>query len=199
MSALRTPAVLLGLATAMGLAGCQPKIGDSCTLSTDCSTAGDRLCDTSQPQGYCTVFNCRANLCPDKAACVMFNAAIPGCGFDDRNGSFGSRAARSFCLARCESDTDCRVGYRCVDPRTAPYNGIILDNDQTQLGCVVIDVDGGAPPVEDAGVADGGVDICQDRGPDLPAIDAGGGAEGGVPPLFPDAGADGGDAGAGGG
>ncbi|HKO50071.1 MAG TPA: hypothetical protein VJV79_20210, partial [Polyangiaceae bacterium] len=41
-----------------GLAlGCTPKIGDDCSVSTNCSTTGDRLCDITQPGGYCTKFN----------------------------------------------------------------------------------------------------------------------------------------------
>jgi hypothetical protein len=45
------------------VAGCAPKIGDKCTVSTDCSVSGDRLCDSTQPSGYCTVFNCEPNAC----------------------------------------------------------------------------------------------------------------------------------------
>src|SRR3954471_3131253 len=84
--------------------GCTPSIGDKCVLSTDCSTRGDRLCDTSQPDGYCTQFNCAKNGCPDEAACVLFNSNVPGCGYDDRAGGYGSRVARSFCVAKCSSN-----------------------------------------------------------------------------------------------
>src|SRR5215467_3309463 len=91
----------------LALAGCTPSIGDKCTLSTDCSIRGDRLCDTSQPGGYCTIFNCRGNLCPDEAACVLFNAAVQGCAYSDRA---PSRTGRTFCIAQCQSESDCRDG-----------------------------------------------------------------------------------------
>src|SRR5258705_13828561 len=50
--------------------GCSPKIGDKCSVSTDCSVQGDRLCDPTQPGGYCTVFNCEPDRCPDESVCV---------------------------------------------------------------------------------------------------------------------------------
>ena len=55
----------LVLAALALVTGCQPKIGDACNTSTDCSTQGDRLCDTTQPGGYCTIFNCEPNTCPE--------------------------------------------------------------------------------------------------------------------------------------
>src|SRR4051812_10031586 len=64
----RDPRSLLAAAFIGILAGCTPSIGDKCVLSTDCSTRGDRLCDTSQPDGYCTQFNCSKNGCPDDSA-----------------------------------------------------------------------------------------------------------------------------------
>lgn len=189
------------------VAACTPEIGDKCLLSTDCSIRGDRLCDTSQPGGYCTQFNCRSNSCPEEASCVLFNSALPGCGFDDRAGPTGSRVGRSFCVARCSSDADCREGYTCADPRTAPWNALILDDDQGARTCLV-------RPLElDGGVLDGGVDaaagfspsapVCAPVAPEVPPIDAappqifdGGGVA--PPPPFdagaPDA-ADAGDAG----
>jgi hypothetical protein len=137
----------------LGLAGCTPSIGDKCTLSTDCSIRGDRLCDTSQPGGYCTIFNCRGDLCPDQAACVLFNAAIQGCGYNDRT---PSRTGRTFCMAQCHGDSDCRDGYICADPRQGPWNAVILDDDQTQRVCIVPPDTGqigvGGPNVVDASV-----------------------------------------------
>ena len=46
----RTPARSALLALALGLlsvAGCAPEIGDKCSVSTDCSVNGDRICDTA--------------------------------------------------------------------------------------------------------------------------------------------------------
>ena len=141
-------------------------------LSTDCSARGDRLCDTSQPDGYCTIFNCAGDGCPDNAACVLFDPAVPGCGYNDRAGGGGSRSGRSFCIARCFSDGDCRDGYICVDPRRQPWGAVILDDDQTQLTCLVQppgwSADGGVG--EDASVST--APVCGPTGPDVPDIDA---------------------------
>jgi hypothetical protein len=160
--------------------GCTPSIGDKCSLSTDCSIRGDRLCDTSQPAGYCTIFNCRGNLCPDEAACVLFNAAVQGCGYDDRQ---ASRTGRTFCMAQCHSDSDCRTsdGYVCADPRQVPWSAVILDDDQTQKVCIVSpDVGRGALSSQpDAAVCQAsapvssGVDAAVDAvAPDAGAVDA---------------------------
>jgi hypothetical protein len=95
------------------LLGCTPQIGKKCTLSTDCSQLGDRLCDTTQPGGYCTVFNCEPDQCPN-AICVAFNPMLdPACGAatDGR----WPRFERSFCLASCNGDGDCRDQYQCID------------------------------------------------------------------------------------
>lgn len=118
---------------ASSLAGCSPEVGDKCTLSTDCSIRGDRLCDTSQPGGYCTVFNCSGNSCPAEAACVLFNANLPGCGYDDRA---PARTSRSFCMYACSDDSDCRGEYECRNPGDAPWNALILDNDQSTRVCI---------------------------------------------------------------
>ena len=159
---------LLALAA---LAACTPEIGDKCTLSTDCSIRQDRVCDTSQPNGYCTK-NCGGNGCPDKAACVLYNTSLPGCGFDDRAGPGGSRVARSFCSARCFSNEDCRTeeGYICADPRSYPWNAIILDDVQDQLTCLVYPSEGLEAGV-DAAVSR--APVCGPVGPLPPPIDAG--------------------------
>jgi hypothetical protein len=115
------------------LGGCTPSIGSACELSTDCSSQGDRVCDTAQPEGYCTVQNCKPNECPDEAACVDFNASVPGCMYSDRA---PSRLAVSFCMAQCHSDGDCRDDYVCADPRLSPWDALILDDDQTQKVCI---------------------------------------------------------------
>ena len=157
-------------------------------VSTDCSIRGDRLCDTSQPGGYCTQLNCRGNGCADEATCVLFNSAMPGCGYDDRSGPFGSRVARSFCMAQCESNGDCRDGYVCADPRTFPWNAVILDDNQSKRTCLAVPLegqDGGtAGPVEPA-------PVCKAVAPPMTPIDAAAPTiqeAGAAPPLFPDAG-----------
>ena len=93
---------------------CAPQVGKSCSLSTDCSPLGDRLCDSSQPGGYCTVFACQPDTCPN-SICVAFDLTTvdPACGR-----SLWSRFEQSYCLAPCNSDGDCRSEYECVDLST---------------------------------------------------------------------------------
>jgi hypothetical protein len=162
--------LLVACASAFALSGCTPHIGAKCTLNTDCSLQGSLVCDTSEPNGYCTFFNCVPDSCQNKAACVMMNASVPGCPYDDYDSP--ARTGRSMCLEQCHKDSDCRTsdGYICADPREPPWNGIILDDDQSQLVCVV------APDYYDGGpaatFADAGV--CQAMGPAVPSIEAGG-------------------------
>jgi uncharacterized membrane protein YgcG len=123
------------------LVGCQPDIGDECSTALDCSTIGDRLCDSSQPDGYCTIFNCEPDTCPDEAACVAFNQELdPACGYVD-DGRYG-RFARTFCMYVCEDDDDCRSGYQCVRPSDRRASVVDKDTDtddpQSTRVCLVI-------------------------------------------------------------
>ena len=152
------------------LSGCQPHIGDHCSVNTDCSLQGTRVCDTSEPNGYCTVFNCIPDSCIDKAACVLFAGGVPGCGYNDYKSP--ARTGRTMCLEQCQKDSDCRQsdGYTCVDPRQPPWYGIIVDDVQTQHVCLApadYDPDGG--PI--ASYPDAAV--CQSSGPAVPPIEAG--------------------------
>jgi len=198
-------AALAALA-ALPLGGCTPTIGDKCTLSTDCSIRGDRVCDTSQPDGYCTVPACRGDGCPDKAACILFRGSVPGCAYDDRT---TARTGRTFCMKTCSSDSDCRDGYVCRDPRSAPWKAIIQDDVQEQTTCLP------RPASESASFAAPNPAVCQAGTGDAPAIPAtpgtidygdagadageGGAPDGGAPDGgdggAPDAGRDAGDGG----
>jgi hypothetical protein len=93
--------------------GCKPQVGDSCKLSTDCSVTGDRLCDTSQPDGYCTIFNCEPDTCPGSSVCVSFHPK-------------SERFERRFCLATCGQPSDCRSGYVCIEP--SKRDAVIVDS-----------------------------------------------------------------------
>lgn len=118
---------------AAGLAACSPKIGDSCSASTDCSQDNSRVCDPAplSPGGYCTINGCDFGTCPSEAVCVQFFPAVenaPACLTDGSpnqdlclSSEFctvgGQCAPRSieqrFCMATCSSDGDCRDGYEC--------------------------------------------------------------------------------------
>ncbi|MCS6857434.1 MAG: hypothetical protein NZM37_06970 [Sandaracinaceae bacterium] len=93
------------VACVIAASACGPRIGDSCSSSTQCSFAGDRICDTNQPGGSCTVFDCQPDQCPDNAVCVRFRSRTP-------------RLQILACMKRCNANSDCREGegYRCVGP-----------------------------------------------------------------------------------
>jgi hypothetical protein len=99
-------------------------------VSTDCSAAGDRLCATDQPDGYCTIFNCEPGSCPEEAICVGFgsNLSTVSDACEDPQGS--SRFQRTFCMARCDEDDDCRSGYECIDMGNPnnPWGAIVVEN-----------------------------------------------------------------------
>lgn len=125
------PTVAVAVALALSALGCAPEIGDDCTTSIDCSQLGDRLCDTSQPEGYCTIFNCEPDQCPEEALCVGFGFDLdPACsGVDDPR---WSRFERTFCMVGCEANDDCRPGYVCASP--ADRRAVSIDRDNELAG-----------------------------------------------------------------
>jgi hypothetical protein len=153
------------------LLGCQPSIGDHCVQSTDCSTTGDRLCDTSQPNGACTIFNCLPNRCPSGSGCILTNPSIFGCDYDDRHAP--SRLSHQLCAKQCNQDSDCRIGegYACITP--AQYGILVLDNNQTEKVCLPLTTYsvGDAQP-------DGVAPVCSVSGPPVPELEAGPGYQG---------------------
>jgi hypothetical protein len=180
------PAALVafvGYGALAGAVACTPHIGDRCVLNTDCSISNNRSCDTSQPNGYCTVFNCAGNTCPDKAACVEFEPNVPGCPPDDY--ASPSRTGRSFCMQACSTDQDCRVseGYVCRDSKQAPWFAIILDDVQSQTVCIQrpssvslasATIDAAPQVCTGPGDAGAGATDAADAGPVVPdAADAG--------------------------
>jgi hypothetical protein len=64
--------MVLALTPALALASCGKKIGDSCQTAADCDPSGTRICDLSQPGGYCTILGCDETTCPSEAACIRF-------------------------------------------------------------------------------------------------------------------------------
>lgn len=95
-------AALFTLALGLAATGCAPDIGDSCETSVNCDVNGTRICDLAQPGGYCTVEYCESNTCPAGSVCVEFEPNP-------------ARLARTWCMASCETDSDCRndEGYGC--------------------------------------------------------------------------------------
>ncbi|HLK91708.1 MAG TPA: hypothetical protein VKZ18_17585 [Polyangia bacterium] len=62
----------LALTSALALASCGKKIGDDCQTAADCDPNGARICDISQPGGYCTILGCDETTCPSEAACIRY-------------------------------------------------------------------------------------------------------------------------------
>jgi hypothetical protein len=115
-------------------AGCGSEIGDSCILDRDCSPSGDRICaiGVDLPGGYCTIYGCDYDTCPDEAVCVRFFAvgetnlscdpvtegiSSNACSPDELCTLGGSCVPRAgeirYCMKTCGDDGDCRDDYHC--------------------------------------------------------------------------------------
>lgn len=123
------------------VSGCKPDIGDACNLHSDCSTAGNRICDPTFPSGYCTIFNCSPDKCPDEALCVAYGTAlstVPECA-----DPAGGRLERTFCMKACGGDSDCRSGYDCVDledPEQNPWGAVVVDRRTSRHRVCTVEV-----------------------------------------------------------
>jgi hypothetical protein len=109
---LRPSGSALGLLMLAAVAGCGHNIGDSCKTNVDCSPAGDRFCDTSSQDGYCTIEGCDQSTCPSEAVCVRFFTALPArpCTFDEvLPGSRSDCRADERCLKCDSTDPTCMV------------------------------------------------------------------------------------------
>ncbi len=137
----------------LGLAGCKPEIGDDCTLSTDCSSSGDRLCDTTQPRGYCTMTGCTAGSCPSEAICVAYRTGIsvvPAC-YDPQD---TARLQQTYCMRKCKRKGDCRGKYDCVDvgDEDNPWGARVIENRSVR-GTVCAVAFSGTPVPDDVNTA----------------------------------------------
>lgn len=133
---------LAGLAVAGALlGGCGKEIGDACTLSTDCSPNGDRVCQcwdcsgtdptSDSENGYCTIQGCDYGTCPDEATCVRFFTG----GFENPLGPMGVRKTCGPNVpddqqVTCSLDELCSLAGNCV-PRSAEirYCMVKCDSD----------------------------------------------------------------------
>ena len=146
--------VLCALAVCAASA-CAPAIGDDCGNALDCSAQGSRLCDRTQPGGYCTIRGCEQGTCPGEAVCVKFaESPEPMC--SPQTHAQAERLAVTYCMAKCSGQGDCRSNYRCTSaadfgdrgdavilgrstqrfcsiPRALPMQSIAEANEQTQV------------------------------------------------------------------
>jgi hypothetical protein len=95
--------LLLCSVIALAFGACAPEIGDDCKTALDCSSQGSRLCDRTQPGGYCTIKGCEDGTCPEESVCVKFRPRA-------------ERLAVSYCMFKCDGRGDCRSGdgYECT-------------------------------------------------------------------------------------
>ncbi len=120
--------ILLCAALAVVTAACGEKIGDSCSINSDCAPEGGRTCDTASPGGYCTVRGCDIGTCPSESECVQFYSVInvdkscaspADCTIDEictLGGVCATRASEvRFCMLACSGHGDCRGSYECRD------------------------------------------------------------------------------------
>lgn len=135
----RLGSLLLFAVALMVLGACGKEIGDACVIGSDCSPNGDRLCDPSSIDGYCTIQGCDYSTCPDEATCIRFftgsfsnktcdpaasadacrNNPESCCTVDELCSIAGQCVPRSseirYCMRTCDSDSDCRDHYECRD------------------------------------------------------------------------------------
>jgi hypothetical protein len=119
----------LAFAAATLAIGCAPAIGDECETALDCSSQGSRICDRTQPSGYCTIEGCEEGTCPEDSVCVKFRPSI-------------ERVAVSYCMAGCDNTSDCRndEGYRCRTAQEFGADGLMeaeILGDQSAQFCTI--------------------------------------------------------------
>lgn len=118
MMRARLRPVLLVLAVLS--AACGMKIGDSCSIASDCSSNNSRVCDTFSRGGYCTIQGCDFNTCPNEAVCVRFFPTIVGrspCTDQSQCSSDESCTSAGLCIpadSACNSQSDCASDEFCT-------------------------------------------------------------------------------------
>lgn len=135
----------LFLLAASVLWACQPEIGDSCSNASDCSQQGERTCDVTLPDGYCTKFGCSADSCPSEAVCIGYQTVVsvaPECASLQAR----PRLQRAVCMRSCKKDSDCRAEYKCVDlDQPNPWGALVIDRKGSGKVCTL------APPPDPIG------------------------------------------------
>lgn len=116
------------------LVACGRGIGDGCETGLNCSASASRLCDMTQPGGYCTLAGCQRGSCPSDSVCVTFWQTTAQTEID-RN-----RLSVNYCMRTCDERSDCRddEGYDCVTGKDFGYRGeAMVMGDQKVKFCAV--------------------------------------------------------------
>jgi hypothetical protein len=69
---MRSALLFVSVAALSSVAGCGKEIGDACLNDSECDPNGQRDCDRSQDDGYCTIQGCDYNSCPEDSWCIRF-------------------------------------------------------------------------------------------------------------------------------
>jgi hypothetical protein len=109
-------------------AGCGRGIGDACETSLRCSAGGTRLCDMTQPGGYCTLSACQPGNCPSDSVCVTFWQNTSEAGGATTSPGDRNRLSTNYCMRKCDERSDCRddEGYDCLKPEQFGVDGEAL-------------------------------------------------------------------------
>jgi hypothetical protein len=130
--------LLLAIAGALGLGACKREIGDECSTAADCEPNGTRICDLSQPGGYCTIANCDETSCPD-SVCIRFfptefltRACNPVC---EDLPCLMNTDGEGACPAACPQGgtNDCTIDELCLDAGVCASR--TLERRYCQKGC----------------------------------------------------------------
>lgn len=116
----------------LSASACGRGIGDACETSLRCSASGTRLCDMTQPGGYCTLAACQPGNCPSDSVCVTFAQSTESEG-DDNN-----RLSSNYCMRKCDERSDCRddEGYDCVlGDQFGVAGEAVVEGDKQQRFC----------------------------------------------------------------
>jgi hypothetical protein len=103
-------------------AACGMKIGDSCTIASDCSSNNTRVCDAFSRGGYCTIQGCDFNTCPSEAVCIRFFPTVVGrspCTDESQCASDEACTSAGLCIpadSACNSQADCATDEFCTIP-----------------------------------------------------------------------------------
>jgi hypothetical protein len=121
----RSAFLLTLLLAGWAAAGCSKHVGDGCSTNIDCAQDGTRICDLSQPGGYCTVDGCDDTSCPG-SICVRF---------------FDQRYSTRFCPnADPGTAGECPVNEPCIDVCRVDELCVVCGPDPSQpnpINCCV--------------------------------------------------------------
>ena len=139
---------------------CGHNIGDRCQTNIDCAQDSSRICDLSQPGGYCTLDGCDDSSCPSEAICVRFfdqkfptatDCGAPGtigkCQADElcvvcgpsvsspetKSCCVPSASERRYCALKCGGNGDCRGGYVCRVSETDGSLALLSDPNASSV------------------------------------------------------------------